>query len=456
MGVKAALARLAAGAPARCFAVVGAEADEIAPWLRLDPELAIVDSPRAADVLLVLGRLDDEMLRAAAGVHDAMPPPRGVLSWSPRGERPVSWPPGGERPVSWPFTDDVRVDDPAQIPAACRRLRDELLSGRRASSPDTLPDIDPAPWRGVGPFGQGGAGMTGGVPYGRPLAGRAADRDGLKLDQILVRVGPFLPPFPSRLVLDVKIQGDVIQEVSIPTPAAVAPDLMSAGAHSLTGERALFNAALTQPVPVADIEVARARHHLVWLAEALRVSGLEAYGRRVLKLARTMRPETAAPVDDLSRWLRRNMSLRWGTRGVGMVSASRAAALPGGPVARAAGDGRDARSLNPAYGRLGFTPVVLEVGDALARWRVRIDEAQQALALAQRAGQSLTTPIGLVEGPCGPIGGDRSTSAALVTMLPELLVGMEWGDAVTTVVSLDIDMAEAALPHDAAVAGRAS
>ena len=446
MGVKAALARLAAGAPARCFAVVGAEADEIAPWLRLDPELAIVDSPRAADVLLVLGRLDDEMLRAAAGVHDAMPPPRGVLSWSPR----------GERPVSWPFTDDVRVDDPAQIPAACRRLRDELLSGRRASSPDTLPDIDPAPWRGVGPFGQGGAGMTGGVPYGRPLAARADDRDGLKLDQILVRVGPYLPPFPSGLVLDVKIQGDVIQEVSIPTPAAVAPDLTSAGAHSLTGERALFNAALTQPVPVADIEVARARHHLVWLAEALRVSGLEAYGRRVLKLARTMRPEAAEPVDDLSRWLRRNMSLRWGTRGVGMVSASRAAALPGGPVARAAGDGRDARSLDPAYERLGFTPVVLEDGDALARWRVRIDEAQQALALAQRAGQSLTTPIGLVEGPCGPIGGDRSTSAALVTMLPELLVGMEWGDAVTTVVSLDIDMAEAALPHDAAVAGRAS
>lgn len=456
MGVKAALARLAAGAPARCFAVVGTEADEIAPWLRLAPELAIVDSPRAADVLLVLGRLDDEMLRAAAGVHDAMPPPRGVVSWSPRGERPVSWPPGGERPVSWPFTDDVRVDDRAQIPAACRRLRDELLSGRRASSPDTLPDIDPAPWRGVGPFGQGGAGMTGGVPYGRPLAARADDRDGLKLDQILVRVGPYLPPFPSGLVLDVKIQGDVIQEVSIPTPAAVAPDLMSAGAPSLTGERALFNAALTQPVPVTDIEVARARHHLVWLAEALRVSGLEAYGRRVLKLARTMRPETAAPVDDLSRWLRRNVSVRWGTRGVGMVSASRAAALPGGPVARAAGDGRDARSLDPAYERLGFTPVVLEDGDALARWRVRVDEAQQALALAQRAGESLTTPIGLVEGPCGPIGGERSTSAALVTMLPELLVGMEWGDAVTTVVSLDIDMAEAALPHDAAVASRAS
>ena len=459
MGLKTALARLAAGAPARCFAVVGAGADEIAPWLRLDPELAIVDSPRAADVLLVLGRFDDEMLRAAAAVHDAMPPPRGVVSWSP----------GHEAARGLPFTDAVALSDPSEIGSACRRLRDELLSGRRASSPDILPDVDPAPWRGVGPFGQGGAGMTGGVPYGRPLAGRANDRDGLKLDQILVRVGPFLPPFPPGLMLDVKIQGDVIQEVSIPAAAlddgssvadehhsSEAPGSTEAMTRFAAVQHDPFIAALTRPVPVADLEVARARHHLVWLAEALRVSGLEAYGRRVLKLARTVRPEAAEPVDDLSRWLRRNVSLRWGTRGVGMVSASQAAALPGGPVARAAGDGRDARSLDPAYERLGFTPVVLEVGDALARWRVRVDEAQQALALAQRAGESLTTPIGLVEGPCGPIGGERSTSAALVTMLPELLVGMEWGDAVTTVVSLDIDMAEAALPHDAAVAGRAS
>jgi hypothetical protein len=446
VGLRAALAHLAAGAPVRCLPLVGAGAEEIAPWLRLNPALAIVDSPRAADVLLVLGRVDEDTLNAATAVHDSVPPPRGVVSWLP----------GGEQPASWPFTDDIRVDDPAQLLAACRRLRDDLLGRRRASSPDILPDVDTAPWRGVGPFGQGGAGMTGGVPYGRPLAGRANDRDGLKLDQILVRVGPFLPPFPPGLMLDVKIQGDVIQEVSIPTPAAAAPYLRSAAAHSLTGERALVNAALTQSVSVADLEVARARHHLVWLAEALRVSGLEAYSHRVLKLARTVRPEAAEPLDDLSRWLRRNLSLRWGTSGVGVVSASQAAALPGGPVARASGVDRDVRSLDPAYQRLGFVPLVLKGGDALARWRLRLGEAQQALALAQRAGGSVTTPSGSVEGPCGPIGGDRSTSAALVTLLPELLVGMEWGDAVTTVVSLDIDVAEAALPHDAVVAGQVS
>jgi|BarGraIncu01121A_1022015.scaffolds.fasta_scaffold44379_3 hypothetical protein len=34
------------------------------------------------------------------------------------------------------------------------------------------------------------SGDPGRVPYERPLAGRAADGDGLKLDQILVRMGP--------------------------------------------------------------------------------------------------------------------------------------------------------------------------------------------------------------------------------------------------------------------------
>jgi hypothetical protein len=459
VGLKTAFARLAAGAPARCFAIVGAGADEIAPWLRLDPELAIVDSPRAADVLLVLGRFNEDTLNAAAAVHDSMPPPRGVVSWSPRNE--------AARGLT--FTDAVAVSDPSEIGSAAVRLRDELLSRRRASSPDILPDVDPAPWRGVGPFGQGGAGMTGGVPYGRPLAGRANDRDGLKLDQILVRVGPFLPPFPPGLMLDVKIQGDVIQEVSMPAAAlddgssvadehhsSEAPGSTEAMTRFAAVQHDPFIAALMRPVPVADLELARARHHLAWLAEALRVSGLEAYGRRVLKLARTVRPEAAEPVDDLSRWLRRNLSLRWGTSGVGVVSASQAAALPGGPVARAAGDGRDVRSLDPAYQRLGFMPVVLEVGDALARWRLRVAEAQQALTLAKRSNGSVTTPSGLVEGLRGPMGARVSASTALVTMLPELLVGMEWGDAVTAVVSLDIDMAEAAVLHDVAAEGRVS
>lgn len=443
----AALARLASGAPARCFALVGAGAGDVAPWLRLDSGITVVDSPRAADVLLVLGRLDGEMLQAAAAAHDAMPPPRGVLIWSPDGTTSQ----GG------PFKDAVVLRDPAEIVPACRSIRDDLLRRRRASSPDVLPDFDPAPWRGVGPFGQGGTGMTGGVPYGRPLAERADDRDGLKLDQILVRVGPFLPPFPPGLLLDVKLQGDVIQEVTVPGASmddevstngdgpSAAPSPGGHAARAAVGEESPFTAALTRPVPIAQLELSRARHHLAWLAEALRVSGLEAHGLRVLKLAFGLNMDSAESVDALERWLRRNLSLRWGTRGVGVITRAQAEGLSGGPVARASGVDRDARGQDPAYRRLGFAPVVRDDGDALARWRLRVAEARQSLMLAKRSGASESTPSGVAEGPRGVIRLGASPGAGLVAILPELLVGMEWGDAVTTVVSLDIGVVEPAV-----------
>ncbi len=328
------------------------------------------------------------------------------------------------------------------------------MSRRLASSPDALPDVDPAPWRGVGPYGQGGTGMTGGVPYGRPLAGRADDRDGLKLDQLLVRVGPFLPPFPPGLLLDVRLQGDVIQEATVPAPDAdeaessgdeghsTAPALRAHPARLADAADSPFTTALTRPVPIAELELARARHHLAWLAEALRVSGLEAYGLRTLKLASGLDVESAEAIEALDRWLRRNWSLRWGTRRVGVVTREQAAGLPGGPVARASGDDRDARSQDPAYRRLGFEPIVRSEGDALARWRLRVAEARQSLRLAKRSGTSTATPSSVVEGPRGPLGDDAPPSAGLVALLPALLAGMEWGDAVTTVVSLDIGVVD--------------
>jgi hypothetical protein len=447
VGLTATFTRLAAGTPARCFTLTGAGAEVVAPWLRLDSGVAMVDSPRAADVLLVLGRLDGELLQAAAAVHDAVPPPRGVALWSP----------DGTTPERWPFSDAVMVREPGEIAFACRRLRDDLLGRRVASSPDALPDVDPTPWRGVGPFGQGGTGMTGGVPYGRPLAGRADDRDGLKLDQILVRVGPFLPPFPPGLLLDVKLQGDVIQEVAV--TASGAADAGSTGGEGPSGASvphghparlavvadSPFTTALTRPVPIAELELARARHHLAWLAEALRVSGLEAYGLRALKLAFELDLESADSIDALDRWLRRNVSVRWGTSRVGVVTGAQAEGLPGGPVARASGDDRDTRSLDPAYQRLGFEPVVHGEGDTLARWRLRVAEARQSVQLAKRSGTSESTPSGVIEDPRGPLSADVPPSAGLVALLPNLLVGMEWGDAVTTVVSLDVGVIDPAV-----------
>ena len=426
MGVTAPLRRLVRGAPARCFAAVGPGGQEEARWLRLAPEITVSDGPRAADVLLCVAVEGAALIEAVAATHDAMPRPRGVVAW---------WPLGG-RPPGWPFPDAVVVREATELPAAAVRVRNELLDGVRLSSPDVLPDVDPAPWRGVGPFGQGGSGMTGGVPYGRPLAERAEDRDGLKLDQLLVRVGPFLPPWPPGLLLDVRIQGDVIQSVSLPeTTSSEARGTLSTSA---AGDEDVFVAALTRPMPLAELELARARSHLAALAEALRTSGLVALARRVLQLAADVRPSDRDRLARLERRLRRDGTLSWATGGVGRVSNDRARLLPAGPVARASGDHRDARSSDPSYVDLGFSPILDRGGDSAARWRVRLAEARQSLALAGRAGKTLTTLTGSVEGPQGTLDATGSPISSLVALLLELLPGQEWGDAVTTMVSLDI------------------
>lgn len=386
------------------------------------------DGPRAADVLLCVAVEGASLIDAVAATHDAMPHPRGVVAW---------WPHGGP-PARWPFPDSVVVHEATELPGAAVRVRNELLDGMRSSSPDVLPDVDPAPWRGVGPFGQGGSGMTGGVPYGRPLAERADDRDGLKLDQLLVRVGPFLPPWPPGLLLDVRIQGDLIQSVSVPERTSDEAGAVGRLSTPAKGDDGLFVAALTRPMPLAELEVARARSHLAWLAEALRTSGLVALSRRVLQLAAGVQPTDGDELARLERQLRRDGSLSWATGGVGRVSQNRARSLPAGPVARASGDDRDARSSDPSYASLGFSPVVDLGGDAAARWRVRLAEAQQSLALAGKAGKTVTTPTGSVEGPQGTLDEARLPTGSLVALLLELLPSQEWGDAVTTMVSLDI------------------
>ena len=57
---------------------------------------------------------------------------------------------------------------------------------------------------------QGGMSLPGGLA----MADLGDDRDGLKLDQLHVTLGPVLPDWPAGLVVRVTLQGDVIQEAS--------------------------------------------------------------------------------------------------------------------------------------------------------------------------------------------------------------------------------------------------
>jgi len=267
------------------------------------------------------------------------------------------------------------------------------------------------------------------------------DRDGLRLDLLPLKVGPFFPRLPTGLVLDVKLAGDLVLEATV-------------GAGAFTGKDQSFRdvrpglqpfiRALTEPVPVAELELARAREHLRWLADALAAAELGSLGLRALRLATTVEAGDGDAVRRLAGMLRWTHALGWATRGVGRLEADRLRGLGAGPTGRASGVVEDARSDDPAYLELGFEPVVQDGGDAAARWRQRLAEAARSLELAARAGDLQTSPRGFVESPRGRLELGSAPAARLLGLVPGLLEGKEWGDAVTTLVSLDLDLEEAA------------
>lgn len=422
MGLRQMLGLLAGGGSIPIFPIAGAGGGEAAQSLRLDRRARVVDTPRSADLFLVMGELAADLVRPVAALHDLMSQPRATL-WCPMGAPSARW--------KRLFPDITILEDDANVMDEAARLHSRLIRGELASERAALPDHDPNPWRGVGPYGQGGKGMTGGVPYGRPMAGRAPDRDGLDLDALELRVGPFFPALPAGLILRVSLQGDVVQHATVkPGPyRKMRP----------RAETSVFRRAVTESVPIRQIELARASHHLRWLADTLRVHGLHALGLRILSLARGLAPGDLESVERIRRLLGRAPVLAWATADVGVLPAD-VVARSAGPVARASGALRDGRLEDDRYVSLGFQPVVQESGDARARWRQRLLEARQSLEIASRVGSATTVPCGIVEGPRGPVGGGESAGHALMEAVPRLIEGLDWGDAVTTILSLDLDV----------------
>ncbi|MFN2490825.1 MAG: hypothetical protein ABR529_14050 [Actinomycetota bacterium] len=378
-------------------------------------------TPRAANVLLIAGELDAGLIAPALVAHDALACPRATVWWRLGAEATL---------VPMTFPDALVVDDPSPI-SALRRVHEQLVAGRHEGEVALLPDVEPAQWRGIGPYGQGGKAMTGGVPYGRPMPERADDRDGLKLDYLPVRIGPLFAPFPVGLALDVELHGDVIQEATLENFADAS-----------TQGGSIFHRALQAPVLVRDLELARARSHLQWLSDAVAVAGATSLSERILRLAQRVAPGGGDAISALERTLRRRGFLGWSTSGVGVLKRDDLEGV-GGPVARASGSPIDARTGDEAYEHLGFEAVVQDAGDAAARWIQRVREAAQALDLAEQAGGARAGRSGAVESPRGMLTDRGGPSLRIARLVPSLVAGAEWGDAVATVMSLDLDMSEA-------------
>ncbi|WP_433298892.1 hypothetical protein ACQPZQ_22265 [Pseudonocardia sp. CA-142604] len=184
---------------------------------------------------------------------------------------------------------------------------------------------------------QHGGGME--MPGGLPMADVGPDRDGLMLDRLHVPLGPVLPDWPAGLVVDVVLQGDVVQEANA--------RVLDPPAHDDTAPPAFWSDADSS----AGHTRRRAARHLDALARLLGTAGWADPAATARHLrdellagapAESLRPRADALVERVrrSRMLRR--MLRGVGTGAGDVTALLAARLAALPTALAAVD-------NPAH-----------------------------------------------------------------------------------------------------------
>lgn len=410
------LSRLASKAPVPIFPAIGPGASNHIQDLKRSPALQWVRSPRQARILLVAGNLEADFLTALFRVHDQIPKPMATLWWR--------CPPPAEL-----ASEAIVIEDLDRlVDVATATYRSLLLNGGKGE-PNFCPNEPPEPWEGLGDHGQGGEGMMGGKPYGRPMAMPTDDlRDGLQLDPLSFSIGPFTAVLPPGLSARLTLHGDVIAEFEVasrPYPVQLSDR---------------FRQALEHPVEIADLEMARAEYHLRQLSHALWINGLESLSLAVLKRVHSLKPGDS--ISGLYRWLNRTGFFSSTGAGKGVLSPEQAEFI-GGPAARAAGLAKDARLDDPGYQQLGFEPVPAQGRGCESRWRHWLDETEQALALAKKASSDGVKTLNRdsVESPRGRLEPGRAPTDAS-SVLQDILPGMEWSEAVATIASLDLAAVE--------------
>ncbi|WP_168203131.1 hypothetical protein [Marinobacter fonticola] len=406
------LRKWAGAAPVPLFPVVGHAGESALEVLQLAPGITLTTSPRHARALAVLGTVDSPDLDALKRIHDQVPGPRTSL-WYGDTEIPREL-----------HSSAIRASTPEDLAEQARQVYRKLISGDHAGDVNLCLDEPPAPWKGLGD-GHGGEGMMGGKPYGRPMAMPEDDlRDGLQLDPLDFTLGPFSTLLPPGMTARIKLHGDVVADfevVSRPYPRTLP---------------AVFHQAQRQPVPIADLELARAGYHLRRLSDVLQLNGLTAYAIRLRQRVAHLKPgQSPSELVPASIW---RSLFRVAGADKGIVESDSLARLRG-PAARAADVAMDARSQDPAYASLGFKPVVQQMGTCAARWKQWLDEAEQALelALAAQRNEAMNSPSHPVESPLGLLA-KSEPPVDCSDLLAPLLVGLEWSEAMSVIASLDL------------------
>lgn len=260
----------------------------------------------------------------------------------------------------------------------------------------------------------GHAGHDMGLVEGLPMADRADDRDGLRLDVLHVPLGPVLADWPAGLVLHLALQGDIVQE------ATVGPVTASRAPHPPFWDEPWLRASRGEHVSQGDAARRLCAAHLDSLGRFFAVAGWDDMAARTRfvrdrALAGAAAAELTSLVRPLIRRAQRSRTLRWLTTGLGVLPAE------------------DAR-LRGVTG-----PALVADGDAYSRMLVWLDAVGRSAAACD---VTETLDAAEVVGPRGRLDTPVPPSRALLDSLPRLLDGTEFACARIIVASLDPDLDE--------------
>lgn len=395
MVLSEALLRFAAGRP-HPLLVSGVGSTEVR--LAVERELRrlgwpLATSPAAANLLVTCATDGDDLAPFVERTWAAIGAPRGRVSVTTAANGPAALRHGRSRLES-PSQKRARAS-----PAHTHRTPDRTHEHAQQQKQEKQHDHDMGDME---------------MPAGLPMPERAEDRDGLKLDQLHVPLGPVLAHWPAGLVVHATLQGDVIQHAEV--EALTAPT----GSDAPFWDEPWLRAAAGGSVQRGAAERRRAAAHLDSLGRLLAVSGWEDAATQAQRLRDDLL--AGVPADEaqreaarLARRLHRARALRWLTNGLGVLGRDDAAAA-------------------------GVTgPALCAAGDVSARWAYWLAETVDAVA-----GLDDRSPLEprALDGPRGRLDGKRPPSAALLEVLPGLLEGCELAGARLVVASLDPDLDE--------------
>jgi hypothetical protein len=366
-------------------------------------------TPADADVLVVAGTAAPDIAQAVEAAWAAVPAPRVRV----RATRPDDVAPALDAArVELASAADQRRSAATHRPGSHGGHDPGSHGGHDPGSHEAMSgDHHGHDAASAGHHGHDMGGMA--MPAGLPMASRAEDRDGLKLDQLHVALGPFLPDWPAGLVARLILQGDVVQHAE-----ADAVGLM-ADAASFWAEP-WRRASAGEPVTTGTAARRRAAAHLDSLARFLGVAGWA----DAATAARALRDDTlrGTPASRLGPAVRRfaarvarSRLLAWSTRGMGTLR-------PDDPAAAWAN---------------GQAPLLaVDVTARYRRWCADLADLAVLLDDDSLLDSSVLAP------PRGQGGAGQAPSAALLAVLPRLLEGAEFAAARLIVASLDPDLDE--------------